>query len=44
MTLRTRATWDTPLTDLLSAPLWKVNDHEPSASIEKDGGNLPLEG
>ncbi len=30
ITLRTRATWNTPLANLLAAPLWKVNDHEPA--------------
>jgi hypothetical protein len=29
VTLRTRATWTTPLDQLTAAPLWKVNDHEP---------------
>jgi hypothetical protein len=43
ITLRTRATWNTPLANLLAAPLWKVNDHEPVASIDSDGGNLPLD-
>jgi hypothetical protein len=43
ITLRTRATWNTPLANLLAAPLWKVNDREPNASIDKDCGNLPLD-
>jgi hypothetical protein len=43
ITLRTRATWNTPLANLLAAPLWKVNDHEPISSIDSDGGNMPLD-
>jgi hypothetical protein len=43
ITVRTRATWNTPLATLLTAPLWKVNDHEPLASINSDGGNMPLD-
>ena len=43
ITVRTRATWNTPLANLLAAPLWKVNDHEPLASINSDGGNMPLD-
>ena len=43
ITLRTRAAWNTPLATLLAAPLWKVNDHEPSASVDNAGGNMPLD-
>jgi hypothetical protein len=43
ITLRTRAVWNTSLATLLTAPLWKVNDHEPSASVDSDGGNMPLD-
>ena len=43
ITVRTRATWNTPLANLLAAPLWKVNDHEPIATVDRDGGNLPLD-
>jgi hypothetical protein len=43
ITVRTRAVWNTPLANLLAAPLWKVNDHEPIASIDGDGGNMPLD-
>jgi hypothetical protein len=43
ITLRTRAVWNTPLATLLTAPLWKVNDHEPISSIDSDGGNLPID-
>jgi hypothetical protein len=43
ITLRTRAAWNTPLANLLAAPLWKVNDHEPLASIDSAGGNMPLD-
>jgi hypothetical protein len=42
ITVRTRATFGTPLANLLAAPLWKVNDHEPSATINTDGGSLPV--
>ena len=42
ITVRTRATWNTPLATLLSAPLWKVNDHEPASSSNADGANMPL--
>jgi hypothetical protein len=42
ITVRTRAHFDTPLANLLAAPLWKVNDHEPSATIDRDGGTLPI--
>jgi hypothetical protein len=44
ITVRTRAVWNTPLANLLAAPLWKVNDHEPVASINGDGGNMTLGG
>jgi hypothetical protein len=40
ITLRTRAGGRTPLATLLSSPLWKVNDREPTSSIAADGGNL----
>jgi hypothetical protein len=43
ITIRTRATAKTPLANLLTAPLWKVNDHEPSSTIASDGGALPLD-
>ena len=43
ITVRTRATWNTPLANLLAAPLWKVNDHEPLSSIDSAGGNMPLD-
>jgi len=43
ITLRTRAAWNTPLANLLAAPLWKVNDHEPLSSIDNAGGNMPLD-
>jgi hypothetical protein len=42
ITLRTRAAWATPLANLLAAPLWKVNDHEPASSIDSSGGNLTV--
>ena len=42
ITLRTRAPWGTPLANLLAAPLWKVNDHEPASSIDSAGGNLTV--
>jgi hypothetical protein len=42
ITIRTRAHFGTPLANLLTAPLWKVNDHEPSATIDSDGGTLPI--
>ena len=42
ITIRTRAHFGTPLANLLAAPLWKVNDHEPSATIDSDGGTLPI--
>jgi hypothetical protein len=42
ITLRTRAAFDTPLANLLAAPLWKVNDHEPSSSLATAGGTLPM--
>ena len=32
----------TPLANLLAAPLWKVNDHEPSSVITSSGGNLEV--
>jgi hypothetical protein len=40
ITLRTRAGGKTPLATLLTAPLWKVNDREPSSSVAAAGGNL----
>jgi hypothetical protein len=43
ITLRTRAAWNTPLADLLAAPLYKVNDHESLGSLNHDSGNLTLE-
>jgi hypothetical protein len=43
ITLRTRGTFATPLANLLAAPLYKVNDHESLSSLDKDGGNLPLD-
>ena len=43
ITLRTRAVFDTPLAQLVAAPLWKVNDHEPVSSIDQDGGSLPVQ-
>jgi hypothetical protein len=43
ITLRTRAVFDTPLASLLAAPLWKVNDHEPVSTIDRDGGTLPVQ-
>jgi hypothetical protein len=43
ITLRTRATFNTPLAALLAAPLYKVNDHESLRSLNKDGGDLPLD-
>jgi hypothetical protein len=43
ITLRTRGTFNTPLADLLAAPLYKVNDHESLRSLNKDGGDLPLD-
>ena len=43
ITVRTRAVWNTPLANLLAAPLWKVNDHEPLSSIDSAGGNMPLD-
>jgi hypothetical protein len=42
ITLRTRAGGKTPLATLLAAPLWKVNDHEPAASVAASGGNLTV--
>jgi hypothetical protein len=42
ITLRTRAAFDTPLANLLAAPLWKVNDHEPTSSLDTSGGTLPM--
>jgi hypothetical protein len=42
ITLRTRATFGTPLASLLAAPLWKVNDHEPASSIDSSGGNVAI--
>jgi hypothetical protein len=42
ITIRTRAHFGTPLPNLLAAPLWKVNDHEPSTTIDSDGGTLPV--
>jgi hypothetical protein len=42
ITIRTRAHFGTPLANLLAAPLWKVNDHEPSLTIDSDGGTLPV--
>jgi hypothetical protein len=44
ITVRTRAAFRTPLTNLLAAPLWKVNDHEPTSSLDADGGTLAVEG
>jgi hypothetical protein len=42
ITLRTRAAFGTPLANLLAAPLWKVNDHEPTSSVDTSGGTLPM--
>jgi hypothetical protein len=42
ITLRTRAAFDTPLANLLAAPLWKVNDHEPASSLATSGATLPM--
>jgi hypothetical protein len=42
ITLRTRAAFNTPLANLLAAPLWKVNDHEPASSLATAGGTLPM--
>jgi hypothetical protein len=42
ITIRTRAHFGTPLANLLAAPLWKVNDHEPSVTVDSDGGTLPV--
>jgi hypothetical protein len=44
ITVRTRATFGTPLAALLAAPLWKVNDHEPASSLQSDDGNLAIGG
>ena len=41
--LKTRGAFNTPLADLLAAPLWKVNDHEPASSTDSASGNMPLE-
>jgi hypothetical protein len=42
ITLRTRAAFDTPLANILAAPLWKVNDHEPTSSVDTSGATLPV--
>jgi hypothetical protein len=42
ITLRSRASFRTPLAALLSAPLWKVNDHEPSSVMTSSGANLEV--
>jgi hypothetical protein len=42
LTLRTRATWNTPLADLVAAPLWKVNDHMPRLSVKRLGATVPV--
>jgi hypothetical protein len=42
ITVRTRASFGTPLANLLAAPLWKVNDHEPATTVDSDGGTLTV--
>jgi hypothetical protein len=42
VTLRTRATWNTPIADLAAAPLWKVNDHMPRLSVKALGATVPV--
>jgi hypothetical protein len=42
ITLRSRSAFKTPLATLLSAPLWKVNDHEPASTLASAGGNLTV--
>jgi hypothetical protein len=42
VTLRTRASWSTPLAALVAAPLWKVNDHMPRLSVNALGATVPV--
>ncbi len=42
ITLRTRASWNTPLATLAAAPLWKVNDHMPRLSVRALGATVPV--
>ena len=43
ITLRTRATWTTPLDQLIAAPLWKVNDREPWALLRAAAATTPVQ-
>jgi hypothetical protein len=42
ITLRTRATWNTPISSLAAAPLWKINDHMPRLSVRALGATVPV--
>jgi hypothetical protein len=42
VTLRTRASWNTPIAALAAAPLWKANDHMPRLSVRALGATVPV--